>query len=249
MPNTINCLYCGNLGARAREHVFPLWLLRALSAGDEVIAFRHRSVTGGVLSERTHTLNRFTFGHVCAICNNGWLSELETEGQRVFAKIWRGRRLEPIDRYGLALWCLKTACVLNAASNYRAIIDTSHADAVRRMHPPVGLFVHMARRTTPFKVSWEQSRTLTFVGEKEDIDDAARAFGNNGFKVLFGFGSLLFRNVYLPAERFVVGPLESVGGPRQSQIWPLAEPFGVARHKYASLEDFADDAVACLGTA
>lgn len=241
----IDCVFCGNNAPRAKEHVFPVWMLTALDAAHEVIPFQHRGATGAVVSERHHTLDTFRFGHVCAGCNNGFLSRLEVFAKHAFAGLFGGRRsLGPVDCYGLALWTLKTAVMLNAASNYRRIIPDLHARAVREMTPPAGLFVHLAFRTERQKVSWHQCQQLFFAGSEDAVRIAAEGFGSEGFNVVLGFADVLIRAVYLPSPRFAVGPASPRAG-RQALIWPRRSTVKIRkRHPYTRVAELVDDTLA-----
>lgn len=245
MPSIIDCIFCGNHASRAKEHVFPVWLLDALNAGNEVIAFRHFGVGGHVLSERRHTLDGFRFGHVCAVCNNGYLSQLEGEARRILGGIWHGRAtLGPVDAYALALWSLRTAVVLNAASNYRRIVPDVHARAVRTMTPPPGLYVHVGFRERRLSISWNQSQNLLLRGEDQAVQNAARVFNDQGFNVCLGFADLLLRLVYLPVGAFSIGPAVRPSK-RQALVWPRRSRLRFRKEeRYEDLNEFAGDVLA-----
>jgi hypothetical protein len=74
--STTTCIFCGRRGERAKEHVFPIWLLQHLREGEVAHDYLHLSGQGDTLSVRRHNLQKLAFGRVCAACNNGWLSEL-----------------------------------------------------------------------------------------------------------------------------------------------------------------------------
>lgn len=75
------CWFCARkAGTKAKEHIFPQWLLRHHNAMDErVHPIRISLPLGGVVaSERGERPLRAHFnGEVCADCNNGWMSALE----------------------------------------------------------------------------------------------------------------------------------------------------------------------------
>lgn len=66
-----SCLFCGSRRNLTKEHVYPAWLHRALGIGGP-IALMYGSETVRVTRRLDTTLRE-----VCAVCNNGWLHDLE----------------------------------------------------------------------------------------------------------------------------------------------------------------------------
>lgn len=216
----VTCVFCGENARRAKEHVFPDWLLTQLDVAAEQIPLRHAKADGSVISERRHPLSQFRYGHVCVECNNGHLSRLEGEAKRILSNLWRGRQsLAAIDAFALAMWCLKTCVMLNAASNYRPIVSTLHAKAVAAMYPPPGLFVHVGFQESAPKVTWLQSQNLVVKTHYDGVRAVVDIFQERGFNVVLGVGGILLRVVYLPVAEFAIQSA-GIAGHRAQLVWP-----------------------------
>jgi hypothetical protein len=240
------CLFCASDGPRAKEHVFPDWMLRALNVTRDQVDLEHRSESGEAVSARRHDLHSFRYGHICAECNNTWLSQLETEARRIFRALWKGSgTLDAIDAYALTLWTLKTACVLNAASNYRRIIPVEHAAAVMEMAPPGGLFLHIAYRSTPYQITWHQSQTIKLAGEEALVRSAAEEWKRSGYHIALGFGPVMLRLIFIPMSGFGIGSTGKFSPTRPSFLWPTRRRVSLAnKSRYEGLDQFVADAVA-----
>ncbi len=100
------CLFC-NEDANSKEHVWPQWRLKLLSSRRPV---RQRVGTG---KEVTYS-GDFKLKRVCSTCNNGWMSELETEAKPILGPIVQDLsiQLDLEDQTKIARWAFKTAIVL-----------------------------------------------------------------------------------------------------------------------------------------
>src|SRR5260370_28165312 len=100
------CLFC-NEDANSKEHVWPQWILRLPPARRPV---RQRLGTG---KEVTYS-GDFKLKGVCSTCNNGWMSELETEVRPILGPIVQDLsiQLDLEDQKKIARWAFKTAIVL-----------------------------------------------------------------------------------------------------------------------------------------
>lgn len=144
------CLFClsdlkrkgRNLG-KAEEHVVPKWLSKQLGIRSiPITPMRVGTQSGRVLDFRQQTVGTLVAGNVCATCNNGWMSRLESDTKPILeALISDVSRLSTLtieQRHLLARWTLKTVGVLNRCSTYgdpndpdaRPVPD-QHLEAVR----------------------------------------------------------------------------------------------------------------------
>src|SRR5260370_9010706 len=91
-----SCLACGTgLGAnRAKEHVIADWLLNELGMSEEELTqIAANSATGEMNEARpVYPMNAFKEGRICAGCNSGWMSELESLPKTVLPDLLRARR-------------------------------------------------------------------------------------------------------------------------------------------------------------
>src|SRR5258708_6458444 len=88
------CIFCGSelSGKRAKEHVFPQWIQKEFDWDDLYLTPTHFSGTGEVISSRAHDLGSFVEGHVCASCNNGWMSRLECAVRPILVDLITAKR-------------------------------------------------------------------------------------------------------------------------------------------------------------
>jgi hypothetical protein len=100
------CLFC-NEDANSKEHVWPQWVLKLLPSRRPV------RQTLGTGKEVTYS-GDFKLKGVCSTCNNGWMSELETEVKPILGPIVQDLsiQLDLEDQKKLARWAFKTAIVL-----------------------------------------------------------------------------------------------------------------------------------------
>jgi hypothetical protein len=100
------CLFCSE-DATSKEHVWPQWILKLLPPRRPV---RQRLGTG---KEVTYS-GDFKLKGVCSACNNGWMSELETEVRPILGPLVQDLsiQLDLEDQKKLARWAFKTAIVL-----------------------------------------------------------------------------------------------------------------------------------------
>jgi hypothetical protein len=114
------CVFCGG-SPTTREHLWPDWARRMLA---EAGALPHRQVLDRQGQERVDREWRqqaysWTVRAVCAKCNNGWMSLIESRAQRLFEPMLhgRGRALHEGSQRTLAAWALKTALIFEQAQN------------------------------------------------------------------------------------------------------------------------------------
>jgi len=104
------CVFCGREGPLTREHVFSDWLSKIGLSDEPVEHF------AGPLNRISTSMGRrkpfsATVKSVCATCNDGWMSRLETVAQRVLTPIILGvsTHIDPADQAAVAMWLQKTA--------------------------------------------------------------------------------------------------------------------------------------------
>ena len=129
------CVFCGD-PAKSIEDAIPRWLLK-----------HHRHLYGGgTVKRRWGALDdplrvrvgewdglAITVRSVCAPCNNGWLSLLETEALTLLRPIMSGLAvtLHNSDQRTLAFWAVKTAITIQEANRSLALpIPSEHVASV-----------------------------------------------------------------------------------------------------------------------
>jgi hypothetical protein len=136
------CIFCG--GARlTKEHVFPRWLVTTLTAdvvGPNVTSERtRRSAAGSTSTQRWAAVDvaSYTVRVVCATCNNGWMSDIETRAQAVLSPMVAGERtiLSPAAQMDVAAWTALKGYIVEWALGdvivaspavRRALMDAKH---------------------------------------------------------------------------------------------------------------------------
>ena len=129
------CLFCQaklTKANRSKEHVVPRWIVRRLRCEDIGYlgqTLSYPNVPNKVLSQRTHEISGLIFGNVCKNCNNGWMSQLETDTKPLLEALWKPKSptvLSPVQCLTLARWTFKTAAISNYSSDYKKIIPIQH---------------------------------------------------------------------------------------------------------------------------
>lgn len=103
---------------RSKEHVIPRWLQAERGISAEVLSAGF-SNSGAVQITRAMLLDKFLAGHVCQSCNNGWMSQLETQAQTPLLNllaqhVQSATPLSPDEKLILAKWAIKTAIACNS---------------------------------------------------------------------------------------------------------------------------------------
>ena len=128
-------MFCGRTDRpMTREHVFARWLVIKLKAGKLAP------------SDGSDRIGRVVTT-VCADCNAGWMSSLESSFRRI---IFRAPRVGPLpepDRVTLSRWFAKTAILLAHARGGALVNAAGRAQLVAGM--PDGVEVFVARRRRP----------------------------------------------------------------------------------------------------
>jgi hypothetical protein len=113
------------------------------------------------LSTRRSTFDGLLEGRICAECNSGWMSTLETDAQGIVLDIADGRRrlsgLDTEERFCLARWATKTAYTLNSAANFPLKVPSGHLLHLASQGAPIdGVRVYGAQFEGHTKLTWVQ---------------------------------------------------------------------------------------------
>ena len=216
MPSKVICSFCDNRGPRAKEHVWPDWLLHHMGLDKSTMANTHMDIGGGTVSRRVQSACSMVYGAVCAECNNGWMSGLETRAKPILVHLMSSASstevLSSEDAAALAKWAFKTAIVRNAGTNYRSIVPRAHYRYLyeERSIPP-GVFVDIGLCSTHSALSGLQSQTLMGFLKAEDVGRAAE-IQRDLYNIVLAVGRLLLRTIYFPLPGYTVAVPESFRG-------------------------------------
>ncbi len=172
------CVFCKSDlsgGSRAKEHVFPQWMLNEWEFRDSVVEPTHFDEHGNVVSKRSHTFDGFLSGSVCADCNHGWMSSLESRCKDMMMALATDQRritdLSDKEALLLGAWTAKTAFALHTSSNWRRVVPEEHIYPLDKddYRLPSNVFVvgHTYKRSRA--ISWSQSTTWELFSKDRDI--------------------------------------------------------------------------------
>ena len=102
-PGWSNCVFCGmavGKSARSREHVIPMWLLRATGDPHRKIKIDSDPVTGADIVRPAST---FHFP-ACDKCNESYGRKLETQAKKAMEALFDGKSLAVSQCYWLLDW-------------------------------------------------------------------------------------------------------------------------------------------------
>jgi hypothetical protein len=170
------CLFCERSlrGVRAREHIFPRWLIEFMGIKSLPIRSEHHVRSGGSLERKdvrdAPPIAR-TEGRVCAACNNGWMSALETTAMPVLKPLIEGTSnlysCKGEEGAIIGRWAAKTAYVLNAASAYPLKVPQSHRVSILNGMVPSEVFVFGFPFSTE-ELQWSQHTEWRFLNARVD---------------------------------------------------------------------------------
>jgi hypothetical protein len=102
-PGWSNCVFCGTAvgkAARSREHIIPMWLLRATGDPHRKIKIDSDPVTGADIVRPAST---FHFP-ACEKCNETYGRKLETQAKKAMEGLFDGKSLTVSQCYWLLDW-------------------------------------------------------------------------------------------------------------------------------------------------
>ena len=245
------CIFCGQPGGN-REHIVGKWLLNDLN----LYATRTRIGFGNLLKtgkmdeiDEPRSLGSFITDAVCAICNNGWMSQLESAVKPLLSPLlvdpWpaNSRRLLSdlfISCHIITRWLLKTACTFGAKMSVQ-VPDNIRTELYQgRLHPEImadvscneecGLYVRMSR-------TW-----ACFAGGKLD----SMSVPDHSFRFVWQLRHLAMRVSYFPnCEKMMTKPRYPVRLYPRFGILPDYRSDGVMKpaYRYSTLEELEHDTV------
>lgn len=171
---TPSCWMCAEpRGGSTKEHVFPKWM--ATRFDDEELTFAPVRLAQTVIptDERgSMPLQAMTMPTVCASCNNGWMSSLEAEANRL---IFGDRRsLTTRQVADLARWFVKTAVVVNLSQTAPLLWQPHERHRLSDSIPPrvrVSLF-----RVPEWGLNWVQGQPPVIRFDKTRVDHYEAGF-------------------------------------------------------------------------
>lgn len=222
-------MFCGGSGL-TKEHVVPRWTGPVLAASQRdaeggtppsaaKINHLYEPPRGASIAPRNWSKGGpdLQVREVCAQCNSGWMSQLETAARPILTELIQGRRLSlaPDDQVILAAWTFKTELMFQVArpQTVRCIDAERFGEFYVARVPPENVSVWMGA-TSGGPAVFELATAATF-GLRD-------AHATPGFIAVLAFGNLLL--IMAGPQTGVVGvaPIETATEPAILQrIWPL----------------------------
>lgn len=120
------------------------------------------SETGDLVEKpRIHSSFNFVHGHVCAVCNGGWMGRLEAAAKPILIPLMEGKRiidsLSPDERGIVSKWAAKTAYLHTWAGPLKDPVQIEHLKELLGDdgHPAAGVGV--------FSMEADYSRQTSYV--------------------------------------------------------------------------------------
>ena len=208
------CVFCNQTREKAKEHIWPKWIHKFDDTAEG--GMHHSQHIGlmsnpGLIDERKQSSNSLVFGHVCKVCNNGWMSRLETDGAPSIkdavdnasdAAPWSEEQSEKV-----AAWAFKTVLMINAGSNYRKIVPKVHyRNLYNNKQPPHGVDVEVAiSEELVVGREWQQSQNMMILGPKDRVLEKQR-HQKKCYTIGLGLKHILLRVTYWPDHTAKVNP-------------------------------------------
>jgi hypothetical protein len=220
------CLFCPRR-ATTNEHVWPKWVIKIIGPdanietwfGPDAIRKAWRAHGDRRGKFRSHIQVK----HLCAPCNNGWLSRLENRAKKIMSPLiedW-SIPLDPDDQHLIALWSIKTAMVFEATHNRENwfYTDSDRQNVLATLSPPGDTVVWLGRfeRSNPSTI---EARTLHSTRPERNL------VVREGYAVTFNLGRAVIQILTVRRERqnqMVRITLDVKRGPWSAsllRVWP-----------------------------
>ena len=237
----VRCIFCAQRRARAKEHLWPEWLLKMMGEENRQIDETHYAISGEVVDRRRMFVRSLRYGKVCENCNGGWMSELEARSKPIIARLVDppegAPSLSEEEASTLALWTFKSAIVRNIGTNYRRIVPAEHFRYLyeNRSIPP-GVFVDLGLCPTHSGLTGLQSQTLVGMmpGDRQELFETRKS---QIYNVILAIGPLLLRTINVPMEGFWL--LADDEAPERSvRLHPREVPHTEPHGSYKDMTEF-----------
>ena len=225
MTEPRTCMFCDS-PASTKEDAWPLWIVRRFPAPLAVTVEAERK--GVSLSPWRQTGFFAKVRSVCASCNNGWMSRLETEAKPAIEKVLSNDELiltEP-ERELIARWVLKTAMVFEAVGGKGWFYSAAERKSVRDGKIPSGYSGIWVARCRGLSGAFADANNMF---ETSALSTA----GVHGHVTTLAFGGVAFQvltvrpSVAVPKNAVItIGEANVEPWPDTAlQLWPPTVPF------------------------
>lgn len=216
-----NCIFCGAT-ADDKEHLLPEWLQRILPS--EEIGIYTRQIAG----EDAKTWRRRPFTEkakfVCKGCNQGWMSELESEAKPVLTPAVTREgpcRFDLVAQWTIARWAVKTSYVLQMQGPEQLAPQMHPLLLKLNLMPPpqVSVWIGSHRRAVQDPTNSVYLQKPLWVRPEKDRGRSATEFGYMSFLAVGGVSFLLVEHRFGTYVECVLGE-EHPSSQMFTKIWP-----------------------------
>jgi len=230
------CTFCGRVlhptrvkfAGKTGEDIVPRWLMDHLSIRRLPInPIRVSAASRQIIDIRYHHLDSL-LAPVCAACNNGWMSKLESTTKpiltRLIADPYRLGELTPEEKLVIARWTFKTAAALNRASTHgkpanvdaRPVPD-GHIRKIARGELPEDAIVVGGGYSSNKLFDWLQFSV--WAAPKNGIPLSA-SDRERSYKIALCIGDLILAVAFYPSPEYRYGAIEGYHVP----LWEGRRP-------------------------
>jgi hypothetical protein len=188
-------------------------------------------------------LQRVTVNVVCGPCNNGWMSQLETEARPYIIDLLTG--FGTLDADGLQVlgrWAVKTAMMIEYRHPYSVVATPPMRHSVRLGSVPDEALVMLGTRQPPGDAL--DATHLAFALRMDDDGRAPSSIPHNYAKTSIALGRIVLLILFATEEWLRSAALEAGRAVYADWLTPLdgcegkAWPFGaMSPHDYAAIKD------------
>lgn len=216
-----HCVFCGGslTGLRSREHVFPCWLTDHYGTAAQPFQIRWTADWSHELrGEREITMSSLVAGRVCRRCNNGWMSQLETDVAQPLLALASGNRplaeLTTDERALVARWATKTAFALRVADLGPKVVQPGEARALVTGGMPCVQVV--ARQSdVDLGLGWYTTQWWMVDYPPDAVAECSRLVGRS-HKTILTVGRLVFAVCFWPDPKWAL----VVSKRSHNPLWP-----------------------------
>lgn len=186
------CIFCEGAGL-TKEHVFPKWARRLLTAEPTHVVKKTAGLGSTALISNVDQRQGYIFNRrlrvVCGNCNSGWMSQVESKGKDVLARLISGETISILgkdDQAAISIWsCLRTAVFETDHPTYAVMLRAEYDHIFRTHAPPAHWRVLVCRNVAE---DW-QTRIFHWGGEIA-VPGVPRSGRANAQRTLIGMGNL-----------------------------------------------------------
>ena len=218
------CIFCNNK-ASTREDAWPLWLMKRFPASNTSYMDAERG--GHKLGSWPMAKPGLRVKWLCANCNNGWMSRIESKTKPVLISILDDKlnAMDSSSQTTLACWAVRTSMVLECLNPNRIWFYTDYERQMMRVTQSI------PPRTSVWIAKCVNQPNIYSAakGLRTSIDDN----GVHAYVTTMAFGSLAFQIVSIKTPTTIPENMsltydvtEGPWGQTLLQIWPIIQESG-----------------------